>query len=405
MTVARGDGNYFSNGSTGGYIPGNAATGHFLRYIDSFVDALEPYDTPFVSTIGISEELDNPQPEWGQKYQLPHRVTLNTSMDNSQDEMILSSGHGVYIQQYTVARILDSTNGDEIVWVDTAPSVWAGANTPDIVRAQGGTSAVAHTAPLTIEIIGVAEPNSVDHADTPYVWGDFKYNRFQRFGGKIDMDNLGRVTPNHEIKGDQLVARIEEKAKDFKLQLEKAVIFGGRQVGTPDKAQPDMMGGIGYFLSTNVFNQSGAKLTVAAMEDATATVWSRVETGIPTTLYCNMNTKRIIDRLVEPIRFTASGPSATDFDFRVKRLALETGEFNFVVSRHMPDGEIWGLNPKDIKIHPYKDSRWSVREHETQGDYSRKSIHGVYTLLFPYEGRAFRIYGFNTSLSAYAIGA
>lgn len=366
---------------------------------------MEPYETPFVTTIGIGEEIDNPKPEWLQRYQLPHVIGLNTSMDNSQNELVATSGHGLYLQKYSVLRIIDPTNGDEIVWIPTDAADWAGANTPDIVRAQGGTTAVAHTAPLDIQVIGVAEPNMVDHADAPYVWGDFKYNRFQRFGGRIGMDNLGRVTPNHEIKGDQLTARIMEKAKDYKLQLEKAVIYGGRQTGDPDQSVPDMMGGIGYFLTTNAFNQSAAKLTVAGIEHATATVWDRVESNMPNTLYCNMKTKRILDRIVEPIRFTGTGASTNEFDFRLRTLKLGTGDFNFVVSRFMPDGEIWGLNPKDLKIHPYKESRWSVREHETQGDNSRKSIHGVYTLLFPYEPRAFRIYGFNTDLADYAMGA
>ncbi len=406
MQVVRGSaGSYFAGTAPPAYIPGDAETGHRIRYIDEFVDALEPYETPFLTTIGIGEEIDNPKPEWGQRYQLPHRVTLNTTMNNSQTSLVVTSGHGAYLQRYAVLKIIDPTNGDEIVWIPSDPGVWANANTPDIVRAQGGTTAVSHTAPLTIEVIGVAEPNKVDHAESPYTWGDFQYNRFQRFGGMIEMDNLGIVTPNQEIKGDQLVARINEKAKDFKLLLEKAVIHGGRQTGLADKTQPDLMGGIRQFLTTNVFNLSAAKLSMAALENATATVWNRVESGMATTLYMNLNTKLIFDRIVEPIRFTASGPSTTSFDFRVQDVRLSTGTFNFVVSRHMPNGEVWGLNPKDLKIHPYKGSRWQIKAHETQGDYSKKSIHGVYTLLFPREARAFRLYGFDTNIANYAMGA
>lgn len=402
-TYGRGSGNYFAG--SGGYIPGDAATGHVLRYIDTFVDALEPYETPFVTTIGIGEEIDNPKPEWGQKYQLPHRVTLDSNMTDVATKLTVDTGEGAMLMQYLVLKIIDPTAGDEVVWIPTTSADWDSADVPDVTRAQGDTTAVAHTAPLTIEVIGIAEPNQVDHAEAPYAWGDFQYNRFQRFASRMTMDNLGIVTPNHEIKGDQLTARTEEESRRQKLLLEKAVIHGRRQTGNPDGSEPDMMGGIAQFLTTNVFNQSSAKLTVAAIEDATAEVWDRVETGMAQTMYVNMNTKRIIDRLVEPIRFTSSGPSTTEYDFRLTRLKLGTGDFNFVVSRHMPDGEIWGLNPKDLKIHPYKDSRWSVRSHETQGDHSRKSVHGVYTLLFPYEARAFRIHGFNTTIADYQMGA
>jgi hypothetical protein len=406
QTVARGSGNYYSNSLTDGYIPGDAATGHVLRYIDGFVDALEPYDTPFLSTIGIGAELDNPKPEWGQRYQMPHRVTLDSNLTNVATTMVVDTGQGAYLQQYMVLKILDSTNGDEIVWIDQAPADWTGADSPDIIRAQGGTVGVAHTAPLTVEVIGVAEPATVDHAESPYNFGDLQYNRFQRFGGMIPMDNLGRVTPNHEIKGDQLVERIKEQAKLFKLQLEKAVVHGRRQVGTPDESakRPDMMGGIGQFLTTNVTDLNGAALTVASLEEATADVWDLVDTNLATTLYMNMNTKRILSRLLEPIRFTNMTPSQTSVDTRFTRVTLDTGTFNFVVSRYMPDGEIWGLNPRDLKIHPYKDSRWSIRELATQGDYSKQAIHGVYTLIFKRERAAFRIHDFDTTLSNYSLG-
>lgn len=405
-TVARGSGNYFSNALTDGYIPGDAATGHVIRYIDGFVDALEPYDTPFLTTIGIGGEIDNPKPEWGQRYQLPHRITLDSNLTNVATTMVVDTGQGAYLQQYMVLKILDSTNGDEIVWIDQAPADWTGADSPDIIRAQGGTSAVAHTAPLTVEVIGVAEPATVDHAESAYVFGDFQYNRFQRFGGMIPMDNLGRVTPNHEIKGDQLLERIREKAKDFKLQLEKAIVHGKRQTGTPDDSakRPDLMGGIQQFLTTNVTDLNGAALTVASLEEATADVWDLVDDKLATTLYMNMNTKRIVSRLLEPIRFTNMGASQTSVDTRFTRVTLDTGTFNFVVSRYMPDGEIWGLNPRDLKVHPYKGGRWAIRDLETQGDYSKKAIWGTYTLIFKRERAAFRIHDFDTTLSNYSMG-
>lgn len=405
-TIQRQEGSHYSNSLTNGYIPGDAATGHVVRYIDEFVDALDPYDTPFLTTIGIGKEIDNPKPEWGQRRQLPHQVTLGASMTNVQTTLTVDTGQGAYLQQYMVLLIVDPTNGNERVWIPTAPAGWSAADAPDVIRAQGGDTAVAHTAPLTVEVIGIAEPVNVDHAETSYLFGDWDYNYLQRFGGYLEFDNIGRYVPNHEIKGDQLLEHIEEKAKDYKLLLEKAVINGRRQAGTPDASakRPMMMGGIGQFLTTNVFDQSDALLTVAALENATADVWTKVDTRLANTLYMNMNTKRILDRLIEPIRFTNMGANDTRVDMRFTGVRLETGDFRFVVSRYMPDGEIWGLTPSSISIHPFKNSRWSVRDHETDGDYSKRSIHGVYTLIMKKERQMFRIHNFDTTLANYTMG-
>lgn len=400
-TIQRQTGSHYSNSLTNGYIPGDAATGHVIRYIDEFVDALDPYDTPFLTTIGIGKEIDNPKVEWGQRRQLPHQVTLNSNITDSAEGVVLASGQGAYLQQYMVLKI-----EDELVWIDEPPSTWTGADTPDVIRGVAGTTAAAHTAPITVEVVGIAEPVNVDHAETSYIFGDWDYNHFQRFGGYLQFDNIGRYTPNHEIKGDQLLEHIEEKAKDYKLLLEKAVIHGRRAAGTPDASgkRPMMMGGISQFLTTNVFDQSDANLSVAALESATSTVWQRVDTNLANTLYMNMNTKLILDRLIEPVRFTNMGPGDTTLDMRFTGVRLSTGTFKFVVSRYMPDGEIWGLTPSSIGLHPFKNSRWSIRDHETQGDHSKRSIHGVYTLIVKKERQMFRIYNFNTDVNDYAMG-
>ena len=400
-TIQRQDGSHYSNSLTNGYIPGDAATGHVVRYIDEFVDALDPYDTPFLTTIGIGKEINNPKVEWGQRRQLPHQVTLASDVNSSAEGIPLSSGQGAYLQQYMVLKI-----ENELVWIDEPPSTWTAADTPDVIRGMAGTTNVSHTAPVTIEVVGIAEPVNVDHAEGSYIFGDWDYNYLQRFGTYLEFDNIGRYVPNHEISGDQLLEHIEEKARDLKLLLEKAVINGRRAVGTPDASakRPMMMGGISQFLTTNVFDQSGADLTVNALENATADVWQKVDTKLANTLYMNMKTKRILDRLIEPIRFSSMGSKDTSVDLRFTGVRLETGDFKFVVSRYMPDGEIWGLTPSSISIHPFKNSRWSIREHETQGDYSKKSIHGVYTLVVKKERQMFRIHNFNTDLADYTMG-
>ena len=405
-TVVRADGNTYSTGTTGGVIPGDAATGHVIRYVDGFVNALEPDETPFLTLFGVGNEIDQRKVEWGQSYQLPHVVTLNTTMNNSQTSLVVTSGQGSYLQQYMGLRIIDPTNGDEIVWINSAPTAWGTADTPDVIRAQGGTSAVAHTAPLTIQVIGIAEPQNVDHAQGSYLYGDWQYNYFQRLGLYLEFDKAARYQPNWEKKGDLLKTEITEKGKDLKILLEKALIYGRRQAGTPDPSgkRPEMLGGITQFLTTNVYNQSAAALTIAALETATADVWSKVGAKMPTTLWMNMNTKRILDRLIEPIRFTNMGAKDTSIDLRLTSVRLETGEFSFGVNRYMPDGEIWGIDSSMGKVHPGKNLAWHLKELPTSGDYDKLAVSGDYTFVLKAERKQFRIYGFDTTLANYSMG-
>ena len=405
-TVVRADGNTYSTGITGGVVPGDAATGHVIRYVDGFVDALEPEETPFLTLFGTGPEIDQRKVEWGQSYNLPHVVGLNTTMNNSQTTIIVNSGEGSYLQQYMVLRIIDPTNGDEIVWISVAPGSWGSADTPTIVRAQGGTSAVVHTAPLTVQVIGIAEPQNVDHPQGSYLYGDWQYNYFERFGLYLQFDKAARYQPNWERKGDLLKTEITEKGKDLKILLEKALIYGRRQAGTPDPSakRPEMLGGITQFLTTNVYNQSSAALTIAALETATADVWNKVGAKMPTTLWMNMNTKRIVDRLIEPIRFTNMGPKETSIDLRLTNVRLETGDFSFGVNRYMPDGEIWGIDSSMGKVHPGKNLAWHLKEIATGGDYDKLAVSGDYTFVLKAERKQFRIYGFDTTLANYSMG-
>jgi hypothetical protein len=320
----------------------------------------------------------------------------------------LASGEGSYIQQYTVLRIQDSVTNDEIVWVSTAPTAWGSADTPDIVRAQGGTSAAVHTAPLaqSIQVIGTAEPQNVDHAQGSFLYGDWQYNYFQRFGTMLQFDRAARYNPNWETKGDLLTQRMTEKGTDLKIQLEKALIYGRRQAGTPDPSakRPELMGGITQFLTTNVYNQSSAALTAAAIETATADVFNKVDYNMPTTLWGNMKTKLIIDRIIEPIRFTNMGPNDNKIDLTLQGIRLETGNFDFKINRYMPDGELWGIDASMGEVHPGKNLAWHTEKLPSSGDYDKMSVSGDYTFILKAERKQFRIYGFDTTLANYSMG-
>ncbi len=398
---------YSSTTFAGGYVPGSADVGgHFMRYVDEFVDALEPYNTPFLSKIKKGKSANQPVLEWGQRHQRPHRTTLQTTMTGGQTSLVVASGDGKIFSQYMVLRLIDATLGDEIVWVNSAVD---GTDTLPIVRAQAGTSATAHTTTTctAIEIIGTAEPTTgVDHPVSPIIYGDWAKNYFQRFGGSIPMDRQERHTPNFERNGDQLLSLIEEEAKNQKLLLEKALIRGLRQQGTPvsGAVRPGLMGGIPQFLGTTTANAtalSSSLLSIYDIETLSNTVWSAVGDNLQRTLCMSMNTKRIFNRLIN--NFRQADMNTTSIKLKLDRVELETGAFDVMVVRYMPDGEIWGLDFSKMELVPYEGLDWHVEDQSqsTRGDWDLYSISGDFSFMLKNEPSMWRLSGFDTTASNY----
>jgi hypothetical protein len=206
--------NPYYDSVTGGMIPGGVDIGqHGLRDVSAFMDSLEPAQTPVLSMIKKRGTVSQLKYEWGLKRLRPHKVTLNANITNNATSLDLGTTDIKKVQKYMVFRFIDATNGDEIVWANADPNLTAG--TVAIVRAQGGTGAVAGTTgyahttttATSVEIIGIAEPvTGVDHAISPYDYGDMFWNTIQRFSGGPKMDNIARFTADRERgSGDKLL--------------------------------------------------------------------------------------------------------------------------------------------------------------------------------------------------------
>lgn len=385
--------NTYSTTVTNGTVPGDAATGHFIRYIDDWVEALEPYDTPLLTAIGVGGAVDQRKVEWGQSRQTGHASTLASSYTAAGTSLVVATGTGVRFQPYNVVKVLaEGANTDEIFLVSSIST-----DTLTVVGAQGGTSASDHASGATVEIIGVALPQNTDFPKGPVTFGDMSYNYFQRFATGVQMDDAERVTPNLEISGDQLLTHMATKAKDLKLLLEKAIIRGGRQAGTV--TSPSMLGGVPTFVTTNVTDLGGNLLSLYDLETELRDLWNAVGMNAKPKLLMSMNTAAIIDSMPNAYREATLQDTSASLVFN--SVQFRTGRYEFMVSRWIPDGQIWGIDTGAMKVHPYKGLNWHTKQHQTDGDHSWHSISGDFTLTVKKEHTMFLLKNFNSDLSNY----
>lgn len=402
--VSPGTGNPYNTSVTGGYIPGDAATGHTIRYIADVVDVIEPWATPLLTKVQGSAKksvLNQVKAETLTRRQRPHTCTLTSGYTSGGTTLTVGTTNSALLSKGMVLKI-DS----EIFWTTADPNT--GAGTIACVGAQGGTSAANHSSGATVRVIGKATTlNGPSYTNAPVIYGDWLYNYAQRFEHQLIFDDLAKITPDWELDGDKLAERVSEEGKNLKILLDETLHHGLRQVGTltSGSERPSLMGGIPQFLTTNVTTISPTRaLSIFDIESASAGVWATYR-RMATTLVMSMSSKRAFNRLINPYR------QATFMDDTLKakldNVSLETGDFTVMVDPFMPDGEIWGLDFSPGSFHwlTYKDHDWQVRDTTMPNVMSQsKAVVGAFSFLMPKEPLMFRITGFSTTLTDYPVG-
>jgi hypothetical protein len=401
----------YSTADSGHGWPGDAATGHGVRSIVSVMDALDARPTPFLNSLTKGPAVNTRKVEWANRARMPLSVTLGEAIDNSETAWDLASGHGNRLQKGDVLWIpVDASgNAEEIVIVSDDAD---GTDTRDVVRAMGGTTAVAHDTGTIAQIIGIAMPENSDHPLAQYIFGDLFYNYPQRFAGKIQLDKRATVHPTVEDpRGNVYERRLLEVAADEKVKLERALIMGQRQAGAATSTTPgaasSMMSGLRHYttLSGNTYDLGGALVTMADIEEALYDRWLEVGDNLGDTIIASMLTVMMFDSQLNNRR--EFGAKDTEIDARVLRWTNRLGTFNIMPSRYVPDGEIIGYNKQFCSYHPFEGLDWHFSRKEagvnTNGDYVIGSVSGDFT--FECEGveTLWRVYNANTDRDAYPL--
>jgi hypothetical protein len=401
--------NPFSTSVTGGLVP----DANVIVDVGPWAEALEPRRTPILTQCKKGSAQEHMKHEWGQSYHVPVSGTVNEALDASETAIDLASGEGKYIQPWMVLEVVDYFAGttrldwstrEEIVvratdGTDTLPAVQRGA---------GGTTAVTHLTGCYWGVCGVAMPYNTDFQMSPFVRGDRLYNYSQRFYGMVGADVVARNEPDYEHKTDILLADLREETMLQKFFLEKAIVQGGRQAGdangTPSTTtqNPYKMGGLDYFITNHsgrVVNMAGKTLSAYDLEDILADMFKEVDDGGAKTLVMSVDTARIFDTLLNPIRQATVADSSVNL--MVDKLKFRWGTVNIQPTQHMRDGSILFVDFSDVSVYPRKGANWTTKTLSTDGPYDKMAIWGEFGVEVFKVQRMAKLHNFNTDLTAY----
>ena len=394
--------NTYDTGVSGGTIP---LANKKIEVVD-WVMRLEPYETPMLSTIGIGESINQDIFYWGQSYQTPQTSHTAEALDNSELGVNVTANHGELFSKYMVIAVTDYQSGSStLLDLSTRELMWLNQDvsndTLNVTRGVGGTSAVSHSSGAFVEIVGSAMPQLNDFSITPITRGDQAFNYFQRFQTSAVADEAARHQPTWEDADDILLADMAEKAKIEKIHLEKAIFQGGRQRGVPG-VTPDMFGGIDTFLTTNVTNVGGARLSVYTIQDELRDLWKSVGDNKATKFVMGPDTAAMFDTILNPYREATW--DTTSANLMLKNVNMRFGNFDILMHRYCPEGIVYGLRFDKMKIHPFEGRNWTTKDIATDGPYDRKGLSGDFTFKLTAEHTMFKLHNFDVNPDSYPRG-
>lgn len=325
--------------------------------------AMEPRDTPFTSSVGFGAPVAQEKHEWARRAWTPIESAIGAQQLIAATTLTVTAGQGKYFARYMVLKILN-----EIQWVTAVAG-----DVLTVVRAQGGTTAVQHEVAEKVRIIGTAMPQMLDYALSPFTWGDQFFNYPQRFSGAVKGDRRfyqietyeGGANTDHD-------RRVNDELETQRLLLEQALFYGRRQAGDPTVGaeRPSMMGGVNEYIG---ITGGGTRKTISGdlniyhLEEALMDFDSTVGTNAPRQIVMNLKTKQILNRLMNSRREGTMQDTTARLVWN--RVEFTTGEYSFMISRWVPDGEIWLLNIRDLSLRPFRSLGWHERVLPSAGEY------------------------------------
>lgn len=372
------------------------------RDLTEFMDAPEVTDTDFLNSISKGPAGTQNKKEWGIKAVNPRGSTVGAGgIDTSATALPVATGHGVRFQLGHILWVEQASTpaNYEIMWVNAEPT----ANGLTVKRAQGGTSGTAFSQHDIIRIIGVALPQLTAYPLSPVSRGNLWYNFYERFQGSIEHDIESRNTADYEIDGDPMDEDMAALGVQMKLNLEQALIVGRRQAGDPASAtkEPALVGGILQLaeLSGNTTNVASALLSIDHLEEAFSELDDAVGSNAGSRILCSLNTKRVINRLLNNSRML----TATDKTLAQKfdAVELETGTYELGRTRNFPDGKLLIYDPGTVQYHPRKGMDWQEEDLPVTKPSTWRGILGSFTLSVDTPQTMHLIYGFDTTLGNY----
>lgn len=255
--------------------------------IEDKIDLLNPFDVPFQGGGGADGRsvlatgtCFEKKVEWLDEVLLtPRSKSVGTSTTG---DTFVTLGSGERLKFSTGDLLV--INSEEVRVTGYATT----AETLDVTRAVGGTSAATISSGSIIAGVGRALPEGSDPENPRFIDRTNRYNLTEIFGPeKVTVSGSEQVVKKYGLSGTtEFDHQLANRMKEMAIHVEQAIALGNRFEDT--NALTRAMGGLGFYITTNV--STATDLTESAILDALQTCFEAG--GNPDRIMLNPKQKR-----------------------------------------------------------------------------------------------------------------
>jgi hypothetical protein len=342
---------------------------------------LNPLVIPFLSLLGgFGTPVRNTQHEWNEDKMFPFKTTLNGDINDSVTTVNVAAGTGSIFRAGHVIQIDSELMLVESILIDALT----------VTRGYAGSTEAAHTSAAVIEInFTEGAEGAVARVARSKVRVN-KYNYTQIIDDTISVS--GSAVEVAQYGFDNLYEyEKQKKLVELAYQLEKACINGIRyQAGNIRQ-----LGGLKYWITTNVTNASAKDITKTMLNDMVQAVADKAGLVGNYVFMASPTQKRklgVLDASSLLIGREDRGRGET-----VKTILTDLGEFPVVTNPNLKPDDLIFTDISRIKVRPLGDRSFFHEYLGKVGDSYNGQIVGEYTLEFKEEEAHSRLVNLKTT--------
>lgn len=375
-------------------------SGTIVRQIDPEFKELMGIETVLTALFGYGEPVylsEDYEHEWIRDEVLPHFVEVDAPYTAGSDTTITLVNANYVMDGQLLADVktgaifrVAAHNSDTVIQVTKD---YAGTTASNLIA--GDRLAIMLPDALDNEAFGEAVKGR----------GEIVHNHPMQIQEKWSQTDLRSSTRSYLTRQtDELDFETQRKHLEVEKQLEAQIIWG--QPVAPTNTTRGQFGGFRSLVTSNVLNMNGP-FDPAELGDLLESMAQLDDQTRGRTLVAGMGVKRIWDAVFQKYFDRKGEPMTNSVGLTVDKISTNWGDYEILVCRQMPPGELWITNPDDVKIRPvhtqhgygWMEHEWGIKELKYRG--KEKGISNVLTFEVKNQKRHARIIGISENPSDY----
>jgi len=334
--------------------------GKKLSVVDEML-LLQPHVIPMISLLGFGPETGNTNHEWNEDSMFGFQSVLAAGM--------LSTG-GCTVADGSMFRIGHVIRiDDEMCLVSNIAT-----NVLTITRGYAGTTAATHDSGAQVEICFTEGVEGANARAARYKQRVNKFNYTQIFDDTVEVTGTAQAIDQYGM--DNLIeTEKQKKVIELSLQLEKALINGQRYRA----GNTSQMGGLRYWLTSNVSNGSGNDISSRILNDMVQSVIDAggFATGGNYKFVSSTMQKRKISTLNDGKLVIPRSDNVTGVN--VNQILTDFGQFDVVTNANLRPDELYFIDINRMTVKPLKGRNWFFTYMGPSGDKTTGTLVGEFT--------------------------